>query len=71
VLLSPYEFPVASDLSNFNFAPIILGAITLFGVAACICTPDERWLSGRTVERVLDVASGKARDREELGERER
>jgi len=65
VLISPYEFPV--NAQNFNFAPVILIAVTLFGVVACWLTPEEAWLSGRTLKKVRDVVtSGSRPDNREM-----
>lgn len=49
-LISPYYFPVTVD--TFNFAPVIFGAVTIFGVIAYFVVPEEKWLSRRKLREI-------------------
>lgn len=51
-LISPYYFPVTAD--TFNFAPVILGAVTIFAVVAYWVIPEDRWLSGKKIQEIRD-----------------
>lgn len=51
-LISPYYFPVDAD--TFNYAPVILGAVTIFAVVAYILTPESKWLSRARIQQVRD-----------------
>lgn len=42
VMLSPFSFPVNSD--NFNFASVIFGLATIFGILSWWLTPECNWL---------------------------
>ncbi|GLB33307.1 putative gamma-aminobutyric acid transporter [Lyophyllum shimeji] len=42
VMISPFFFPVTPD--TFNFACVIFGAVTIFGIISWWLTPEERWL---------------------------
>ncbi|KAF5322482.1 hypothetical protein D9619_001165 [Psilocybe cf. subviscida] len=53
VMLSPFFFPVSAE--TFNFACVIFGAITIFGVLSWWFTPPEQWLRR---EQVLETLSG-------------
>jgi len=54
VMLSPFEFPVTAD--TFNFACVIFGAITLFGVLTWYFTPEEKWLRREHVIQAIQAA---------------
>jgi translation initiation factor 5B len=54
VFISPYFFPVTAD--TFNFASVIFGAVSLFGVASWWLTPAEKWLRQEQVEQALRFA---------------
>ncbi|KAJ6516258.1 gamma-aminobutyric acid transporter [Mycena sanguinolenta] len=41
-MISPFFFPVTAE--TFNFAPVIFGAVTIFGVASWYFTPEDKWL---------------------------
>merc|ERR1712093_600496 len=51
-LISPYYFPVTAD--TFNYAPVIFGAVTIFGFVAYLTFPEEKWLSNRQIQMVKD-----------------
>lgn len=42
VMISPFFFPVTAE--TFNFAPVIFGAVTVFGIASWYLTPEDKWL---------------------------
>jgi amino acid transporter len=42
VLFSPLEFPVVG--ANFNYSPVIFGAITIFALVSWWFTPEDKWL---------------------------
>lgn len=42
VMISPFTFPVTT--ATFNFACVIFGSITFFGIVSWYFTPEERWL---------------------------
>ncbi|PPQ68655.1 hypothetical protein CVT24_005386, partial [Panaeolus cyanescens] len=52
VMLSPFFFPVTPE--NFNFACVIFGSITIFGVLCWYFTPPERWLRREVVLRAFE-----------------
>jgi len=54
VMISPFYFPV--DGQTFNFACVIFGAATIFGLASWYFIPEERWLRREQVLQVLDAA---------------
>ncbi|KAI0029390.1 amino acid transporter [Vararia minispora EC-137] len=56
VLVSPYFFPVTAD--TFNFAPVIFGAVTIFGVLSWWFTPKEKWLRQEQIEQALRYTEG-------------
>lgn len=59
-LISPYYFPVSVD--TFNFAPVIFGAVTIFGVIAYFIVPEDKWLSRR---KLIEINQNEAWEREE------
>ncbi|KAJ3500376.1 hypothetical protein NLJ89_g9825 [Agrocybe chaxingu] len=54
VMLSPFFFPVTAE--NFNFACVIFGSITLFGILSWYLTPSEKWLRREHVLKALRAA---------------
>ncbi|KAH9832754.1 Amino acid permease [Teratosphaeria destructans] len=50
VLFSPLEFPVTG--STFNYSPVIFGAITIFGIATYLLTPEADWLPAARLGKV-------------------
>ncbi|KAF5346952.1 hypothetical protein D9758_010129 [Tetrapyrgos nigripes] len=50
--VSPFFFPV--DAENFNFACVIFGAVTIFGVLSWWFTPEEKWLRREVVLKALE-----------------
>ncbi|QKX63629.1 uncharacterized protein TRUGW13939_10800 [Talaromyces rugulosus] len=42
VLYSPYEFPVSGE--TLNYAPVIMGAVTILALISYWMTPEESWL---------------------------
>jgi len=42
VMLSPFQFPVTAE--TFNFACVIFGSATLFGLASWYFIPEHKWL---------------------------
>ncbi|KAH9905067.1 uncharacterized protein BXZ73DRAFT_85280 [Epithele typhae] len=54
VQVSPFSFPVTAE--TFNFAGVILGAVTIFGIASWYFVPEEKWLRREQVMRQLRVA---------------
>lgn len=41
LLITPLEYPVTAQ--NFNYAPVVLAIITIFGIASWWLIPEERW----------------------------
>ncbi|KAJ7638435.1 amino acid transporter [Roridomyces roridus] len=56
VMISPFYFPVTSE--TFNFASVIFGAVTIFGIASWYFTPEDKWLRPGTVQEELRSADG-------------
>ncbi|PPQ68365.1 hypothetical protein CVT26_005928 [Gymnopilus dilepis] len=54
VMLSPFEFPVTAD--TFNFACVIFGSVTLFGILTWYFTPEEKWLRREHVIQAIQAA---------------
>ncbi|KAF9449567.1 hypothetical protein P691DRAFT_774614 [Macrolepiota fuliginosa MF-IS2] len=52
VMLSPFFFPV--DAENFNFACVIFGTVTIFGILCWYFTPPEKWLRREIILKALD-----------------
>jgi hypothetical protein len=55
-MVSPFYFPVTAD--TFNFAPVILGAVTIFAVFTWYFTPANNWLRQEQIEQALRIAEG-------------
>ncbi|KAG8972303.1 hypothetical protein FRC05_010145 [Tulasnella sp. 425] len=51
VMVSPFFFPVTAQ--SFNFAGVILGAVTIFAVIMYLVTPEDKWLRPETVRQAL------------------
>ncbi|KAJ7133530.1 amino acid transporter [Mycena epipterygia] len=56
VMVSPFFFPVTAE--TFNFAPVIFGAVTVFGVASWHFTPEDKWLRRELVLQALHTTDG-------------
>ncbi|KAF8855768.1 putative amino acid permease [Acephala macrosclerotiorum] len=52
VLFSPYEWPVTTE--TLNYAPVIMGAVTIFAWLSWWFTPADAWLSKKHIEHILD-----------------
>ncbi|KAF8659526.1 hypothetical protein AX16_001825 [Volvariella volvacea WC 439] len=51
VMLSPFVFPVTAE--TFNFACVIFGSVTLFGILSWYFTPEDKWLRKEIIEQAL------------------
>ncbi|KIO21277.1 hypothetical protein M407DRAFT_29106 [Tulasnella calospora MUT 4182] len=51
VMISPFFFPVTAE--SFNFASVILGAVTIFAIIMYFVTPEDKWLRPETVRQAL------------------
>ncbi|KAL7816860.1 amino acid/polyamine transporter I [Trichoderma aethiopicum] len=60
VLFSPYVFPVTGE--TLNYAPVIMGAVTIFAVISWWVIPEERWLPSRRIKEQL--MAGESADEE-------
>ncbi|OTA05638.1 amino acid permease PotE [Trichoderma parareesei] len=60
VLFSPYVFPVSGE--TLNYAPVIMGAVTVFAVLSWWWIPEERWLPSRRIKEQL--MAGESADEE-------
>ncbi|KAF8883402.1 hypothetical protein BD779DRAFT_1801969 [Infundibulicybe gibba] len=58
VMLSPFFFPVTSE--TFNFACVIFGAVTVFGILSWYFTPEEKWLRREQVLKALQNSDNPA-----------
>lgn len=56
VMISPFYFPTTAG--TFNFACVIFGAVTIFGVLSWYFTPEDRWLSRQHVLQSMKAADG-------------
>lgn len=56
VMVSPFFFPVEAE--TFNFACVIFGAVTIFGILSWYFTPEEKWLRREHVLKALQTADG-------------
>ncbi|CAE6493397.1 unnamed protein product, partial [Rhizoctonia solani] len=57
--VSPFSFPVTAE--TFNFAGVILGSVTIFGILSWYFTPEEKWLRNSQAQQVYEGADGGAR----------
>ena len=55
-MVSPFYFPVTAD--TFNFAPVILGSVTIFAVLTWYFTPANKWLRQEQIENAMRAAEG-------------
>ena len=55
-MISPFYFPVTAD--TFNFASVILGAVTIFAVLTWYFTPADKWLRQEQIENAMRAAEG-------------
>ncbi|KAK7471228.1 hypothetical protein VKT23_002636 [Stygiomarasmius scandens] len=62
--ISPFFFPVTAE--TFNFACVIFGAVTIFGILSWWFTPEEKWLRREVVLRALESTDNE----EAVGQRE-
>lgn len=53
VLYSPYTFPVKAD--TLNYAPVIMGIVTIFAVLSWWFIPAEKWLPSKRIQETLDA----------------
>ncbi|KAF0322058.1 amino acid transporter [Colletotrichum asianum] len=53
VLFSPYAFPV--EASTLNYAPVIMGIVTMFAVFSWWFIPAEKWLPSQRIQETLDA----------------
>ncbi|KAK1481681.1 hypothetical protein CTAM01_13929 [Colletotrichum tamarilloi] len=51
VLFSPYAFPV--EASTLNYAPVIMGIVTIFAILSWWFIPAERWLPSQRIQETL------------------
>ncbi|KAJ7867058.1 gamma-aminobutyric acid transporter [Mycena leptocephala] len=58
VMISPFFFPVTAE--TFNFAPVIFGAVTIFGIVSWYFTPEDKWLRRELGLQALRSAGGLA-----------
>ncbi|KAI0637634.1 hypothetical protein C8Q77DRAFT_1275713 [Trametes polyzona] len=54
VQISPFVFP--TDAETFNFACVILGAATIFGILSWYFVPEDKWLRREQIEQQIRVA---------------
>ncbi|KAG5732263.1 Eukaryotic translation initiation factor 5B [Termitomyces sp. T112] len=52
VMISPFFFPVTAE--TFNFACVIFGAVTIFGIISWWLTPEDKWLRREFVLKALE-----------------
>jgi len=51
--ISPFKFPV--DSSHFNFACLIFGVVTIFGIVSWYIIPKEEWLSKKRLSQAFEA----------------
>ncbi|OHW90939.1 amino acid transporter [Colletotrichum incanum] len=51
VLFSPYVFPV--EAATLNYAPVIMGIVTIFAILSWWLIPAERWLPSQRIQETL------------------
>ncbi|KAI0662858.1 hypothetical protein C8Q70DRAFT_1042556 [Cubamyces menziesii] len=54
VQVSPFQFPTNAE--TFNFACVILGAVTIFGIISWYIIPEDKWLRREQILQQLRVA---------------
>jgi hypothetical protein len=55
VLFSPINFPVTNQ--TFNYACVVFGAITIFGILCWLVMPEEEWLKTKRIVAVIEANS--------------
>lgn len=55
VLYSPYSFPVSA--STLNYAPVIMGIVTIFAFISWWFIPAQRWLPSERIQETLNARS--------------
>ncbi|KAG8718496.1 hypothetical protein FRC08_005140 [Ceratobasidium sp. 394] len=55
VFSSPYVFPVT--VKSLNFAPVIFGGVTIFGIMSWWFIPQDKWLRNDRIERTFEEIS--------------
>lgn len=53
VLFSPYAFPVTGE--TLNYAPVIMGIVTIFGLVSWWVIPADKWLPSQRIREVLEA----------------
>lgn len=53
VLFSPYVWPVTGE--TLNYAPVIMGIVTIFGLVSWWVIPAEKWLPSQRIQEVLEA----------------
>ncbi|KAF6818174.1 amino acid transporter [Colletotrichum sojae] len=53
VLFSPYVFPV--EAATLNYAPVIMGIVTIFAVVSWWLIPADQWLPSERIRETLDA----------------
>lgn len=53
VLFSPYVWPVTGE--TLNYAPVIMGIVTIFGLVSWWVIPAEKWLPSQRIREVLEA----------------
>ncbi|PCH41638.1 amino acid transporter [Wolfiporia cocos MD-104 SS10] len=53
--VSPFYFPV--NAQTFNFAAVIFGAVTIFGILSWYFVPEERWLRRDQILLAFDITN--------------
>nr|GAT54735.1 gamma-aminobutyric acid transporter [Mycena chlorophos] len=62
VMISPFYFPVTGE--TFNFAVVIFGSVTIFGILSWYFVPQDKWLRRELVMQQQAEASNKDDDEE-------
>ncbi|KAK2462762.1 hypothetical protein APHAL10511_005280, partial [Amanita phalloides] len=60
VMISPFTFPVTA--ATFNFACVIFGCVTIFGILTWYFTPEEQWLPHDRIMQALEFSNDPSRD---------
>jgi len=55
ILFSPLQYPVTS--TNFNYAPVVMGIITIFALTCWVVFPESAWLQSRGIRNVIESGS--------------
>jgi len=61
VMVSPFFFPVTAE--TFNFASVIFGAITIFGILTWYFTPEDKWLPREHIIQAIQAADQPVHER--------